>query len=563
MAMKPKLLVVTVTVLLAVAVQSSRAMAVNVGDPFPPFSRQNILTPDECAYLRISPDREFSLSDLTHDIIIIEFLNVYCHTCRLQVAIFNDLFMTLQQDPDLSKRVCIIGIAVGNAPGEIKDFKKNFGALYPIFSDKEKAIFNMTGNVQGTPHTYILRKEDQRFVIDYHAGGVASKDRYLNTVKFALRGSFTGTAPGNRVPPFSLKTHRSIIDNKQLAGKKAILYFPSAKKFPVKNDTRNRGNQVRIFMDIARQFPEVQLLVFQYPGFSLPRGLTTGNVHAGDPVDAQAMSQFRPGDGPKVYFVNQYGRIAFQDEGMTLYNAEAIIKGKGEYRPVPEASQEEITDLVKRRCETGGAKVAAIEKEILDNGNAVYVIAMEPRRDGVFLFARLESKASLCDICHDSHFVYILDQDGIIRDFFPLQLTKLGNVQWSDEDTAKLKSGIVGKSIFDSFPFNPKADAVTTATMSSSLIYEALNNGKNIFSEFKIHKFRYEHWKALCLENMCSVAARIGEMQQANPALATDDALLQKVSKELKAGCPLDGTYIYLDGGMLCTNHGMLPPDCK
>jgi len=563
MAVKVKILIMSIAVLLSVAASPGRAKAINVGDPFPPFSRQNILTPEECSYLRIAPDKEFALSDLSHDLIILEFLNVYCHTCRLQVEIFNDLFKTLQQDPDLKNRVCILAIAVGNTPEEISDFKKDFGALYPILADREKVIFNKTGNVQGTPHTYIIRKEDQRFVIDYHAGGVASQDRYLNTVKFALRGTFTGTTPGNRLPPVALKTHRSIIDNKQLSGKRAVLYFPSGKKFPVKNDTRNRGNQVRIFTDIARQYPEVPILVFQYPGFSLPKGLTTGNFHAGDPVDRQAMAQFRPGDGPMVYFVNKYGRIAFKDAGMTLYNAEAIIKGKGEYRPVPEQTEDDIIKLIKRSCEIEGAKVAAIEKELLGAGNAVYVIAMAPRREGVFLFARIESKASLCDVCHDSHFVYILDQDGIIRDFFPLQLTKLGNEQWADADTAKLKTGIVGKSIFASFPFDPKADAVTTATMSSSLIYEALNNGKNVFSDFKIHKFRYEHWKRLCLKNMCSVAANIRVMKQDDPGLVSDDGLLQKVAKELKAGCPLDGTYMYLDGGMLCTNHGMLPPECK
>ena len=563
MIMKAKFFTLAFATLLAVSAASGTAFAINVGDPFPLFSRENILSPQECAYLRIAPDKEFSLTDLSHDIIIIEFLNVYCHTCRMQVEIFNDLFKTIQQDTDLSKRVCIIGIAVGNSPDEIQDFKKNFGALYPILSDKEKVIFNTTGNVQGTPHTYILRKEDQRFIIDYHAGGVTSKDRYLNTVKFALRGTFAGTTPGNRVPAFALKTAQGTVDDKQLSGKRSILYFPSSKKFPVENDTRNRGNQVRIFMEIARKFPDVPVLVFQYPGFSLPKGLTTANFYAGDPVDAPAMAQFISADGPMVYFINQYGRISFKDEGMTLYNAEAIISGKGEYKAVPEAKEDDIVKLIKVHIEKGGKKSVAIEKEVLDNGNAVYVVTLEPRRDGVFLFARLESKSSLCDVCHDSHFFYVLDQDGAIVDFFPLQLTKLGNVPWADEDVAKIKKQVLGKSIFETFPFNPRADAVTTATMSSSLVYEALNNEKNVFAEFKGYKFRYEHWKQLCQKNMCTVAIKIAEMKKTQPELVADDALLQRVSKDLKAGCPLDGTYIYLEGNILCSNHGMMPGDCK
>ncbi len=534
-----------------------------MGDPFPPFSRENILTPQESAYLRIPPNKEFSLSELTHDIIIIEFLNVYCHTCRNQVEVFNDLFSTIQKDPELSRRVCLIGIAVGNSPEEIQDFKKNFGALYPIFADKEKMIFNMTGNLQGTPHTYILRKEDQRFIIDYHAGGVTSKDRYLNTVRFALRGSFAGTTPGNKVPAFAIKTARGIIDDKQFKSKKFILYFPADKAYPVENDTRNRKNQIKILLEIKKLFPDVPILIVQYPGFSLPPALTTEGFYSGNPVDAQAMAQFRSPDGPTVYFINEYGRVAFKDEGITLYNAQAIIQGKGEYKAVPEAKEEDIVKVIKDHIEKDGKKVAAVEKELLDNGNAIYAVTLDPRRDGVFLFARLESKSSLCDICHDSHFFYVLDQDGVIQDFFFLQLTKLGNIPWTDEDVAKIKKQIVGKSIFSDFPFDPKADAVTTATMSSSLVYESLNAGKKVFGELKTYKFRYDYWKELCVKNMCTVRAKLADMKHKQPDLTPDDALLQSTAKELKATCPLDGTYLFLDGAIMCSNHGMVPQICK
>ena len=561
--MKKRIFLFPFLFLAAFCSAAENASAISVGDPFPLFSRENILTPQECAYLRIAPDKQFSLNDLSHDIIIIEFLNVYCHTCRMQVEIFNDLFTTIQKDPELSLRVCIIGIAVGNTAEEIQDFKKNFGALYPILSDKEKAIFNMTGNLQGTPHTYILRKEDQRFIIDYHAGGVTSKDRYLNTVKFALRGTFTGTTPGNKLPVFAIKTVRGVIDDKKIQGKKCILYFPSDKRYPVENDTRNRKNQVKILMDIKKQFPDVPILIVQYQGFSLPAALTTEGFYAGDPVDAHAMAQFRSADGPTVYFINDYGRIAFKDEGITLYNAQAIIEGKGEYKAVPEAKEEEIVKIIKDHIEKDGKKAAAVEKEVLDNGNAVYVITLEPRRDGVFLFARLESKSSLCDICHDSHFLYVLDQDGVIHDFFFLQLTKLGNIPWTDEDVAKIKKQIAGKSIFSDFPFDPKADAVTTATMSSSLVYESLNAGKKVFGELKIYKFRYDHWKELCINNMCLVRAKLADMKHKQPDLAPDDPLLQGIAKELKATCPLDGTYLLLEGTIMCSNHGLVPQICK
>jgi len=64
---------------------------------------------------------------------------------------------------------------------------------------------------------------------------------------------------------------------------------------------------------------------------------------------------------------------------------------------------------------------------------------------------------------------------------------------------------IVGRSIFDKFPFDPKVDAVTEATMSSSIVFEALGEGKDIFGEFKGHNFRSQYWKRVCFNNLCQI----------------------------------------------------------
>jgi len=537
--------------------------AVNIGDPFPLFSKQNTLSAEECSYLRIEPGKDFSLNDIGYDVTIIEFLNVYCHTCRQQVQIFNEFYNTLKNDKELSGRACIIGIAVGNSEEEIRDFKKNFGAAYPILPDTNKAIFNMTGNVQGTPHTYILRKEEQRFIIDYHAGGVSSPDRYLATVRFALRGTFTGTEIGNKVADYSFKTGDSIQESKSFLGKPVILYFLVKKTYPVAIDTRNRNNQIKILHDIRLKFPEVTVVAFEGKDVGLPQAIAGPSFFIARKTASDALAAFRTAESPAVYFINGYGRISFKGEGITLYNAETIIQGK-EYKPAPVLKENEVIALIEKNINGTGAKAEGTEKEILENGKTVYITALAPRRDGIYLFSVLESRPSLCDVCHDSHFIYIVDQEGVFRDFIPVQLTKLGNLQWTDDDVKKIKSQIAGKSIFNDFAYSPKADAVTSATMSSSLIYEAFNDAKTVFGNFKAYKFRYEFWKQACFDNICEIKKIVKTMQEKNKDVQLDEAVLAKiVSENKKLACPLDGTLVVLSDTILCSVHGLHKQDCS
>ena len=65
------------------------AYALNVGDPFPDFTVANSLTPEQCAYLKVPAKAPVQLSAIPYDVVIVEFLNVYCHTCRCQVRNFQ------------------------------------------------------------------------------------------------------------------------------------------------------------------------------------------------------------------------------------------------------------------------------------------------------------------------------------------------------------------------------------------------------------------------------------------------------------------------------------------
>jgi hypothetical protein len=95
------------------------------------------------------------------------------------------------------------------------------------------------------------------------------------------------------------------------------------------------------------------------------------------------------------------------------------------------------------------------------------------------------SRPSICDICHDIHFVYVFDEEGTIRNFVPIHLTKHGNRLWSKEDVEKMKGRLIGRSLLQPFQFNRKVDAVSRATITSVVIFDAMNKGRSTYADLK------------------------------------------------------------------------------
>ncbi len=87
------------------------------------------------------------------------------------------------------------------------------------------------------------------------------------------------------------------------------------------------------------------------------------------------------------------------------------------------------------------------------------------------LFVRIVSREPVCDVCHAIHFLLVFDDTGRVRGFEPIHVTKFGNELWSPEDVARMASRLVGRSM-EGLAFDPDVDAVTSATMSSALIFD-------------------------------------------------------------------------------------------
>jgi len=66
-----------------------------------------------------------------------------------------------------------------------------------------------------------------------------------------------------------------------------------------------------------------------------------------------------------------------------------------------------------------------------------------------------------------------------------IQLIKIGNKAWGAKDVAKMRGQVVGKYITEPLIFNPEVDAVSKATITSSIIYNSISQGESLLKVLK------------------------------------------------------------------------------
>jgi len=147
----------------------------------------------------------------------------------------------------------------------------------------------------------------------------------------------------------------------------------------------------------------------------------------------------------------------------------------------PPISDEELLKKIKLEMAASGGVVEEIRR-IPPEDEYLYAGKVKVKDEEKRLFAKVVSWPPVCDICHDIHFVYVFDQEAKIIDFIPLHLTKYGNRAWSEKDIAGMKNRLIGRSLLETFEFNRDVDAVSRATITSIVIFQRLNKGKQIYA---------------------------------------------------------------------------------
>jgi len=541
-----------------------------VGDPFPSITLENTLSKQDVTALRLPAKESIELQDFPFEIILIEFLNTHCHTCKKQAPVFSQLWKALQAHRELKSRAALLGITVGNTVNEITAFQKSFNAAYPLLADPSKTVFNSLGDLKGTPQTYLLKKDQAGvwYIVYHHSGAVSSHEVYLKKMEEVFKSDLEGIEPGYKVPRILFALLGSDYPVESFEKKRLLLYFPSQSVFPLDEDIRNTITQMQVLLSLTG--PELPLVIIGslnliFPAEDLASLRDSSGIFLLHDDAEELVTRFAVGEGPLISLVNDSGRIVYRAHSLTSGKAKGLLQGTVE-EFTPNLTERELLRMMQGSMRAVESSVERVEVQELENGEKIYLGFASGETENKALIGRIVSKYSICDICHDTHFYYIIDQEGRLVYFNPIHVTKYGNLNWNHQDIVTLRSRLLGKDLFNPVPFDPSVDAVTQATMSSYLIFEGLNETKIVLKDYSENGFRGEYWRNLCLKNLQQLQDIVALFVEKNPAQGftlEDGTTLDREKLQLAfpdqsvPACPTKGNYLFIGESPVCSIHGM------
>jgi peroxiredoxin len=137
----------------------------------------------EKAYLGVSGFGSFKIPEIKARLVIIEIFNMYCPYCQREAPNVNQLHAKIKQDPALRDSIKIIGIGAGNSPYEVGIYKKKYNVAFPLFADKDYAIYNKIGEVR-TPYFIGMKinPDGTHQIIYSKVGAFEGVDQFLSAL---------------------------------------------------------------------------------------------------------------------------------------------------------------------------------------------------------------------------------------------------------------------------------------------------------------------------------------------------------------------------------------------
>ena len=155
------------------------------------------------------------------------------------------------------------------------------------------------------------------------------------------------------------------------------------------------------------------------------------------------------------------------------------IVGSGWRTLKPPLSDEELTARLVDAAADAGLPGAVATRVALAEDQLFFRLAS----GGKALWATVAGRAKVCNVCHDIFFIVVFDDGGRVVNLAPITITKYKNVEFDDRDVGFLRSRVVGRLLSRDIVFDPTVDAVSTATMSSALVFDTLRRLGEVWAE--------------------------------------------------------------------------------
>jgi hypothetical protein len=156
----------------------------------------------------------------------------------------------------------------------------------------------------------------------------------------------------------------------------------------------------------------------------------------------------------------------------SYYIEEKFEMASAEIKPIDQAW---IDSLLKEWLTLKGETIL-IKELFEDSGRIVHKIGSEED-----IFAILINRPSTCDVCEPVQFIYMIDRFGTVLDLIPIKLSKLYNASFDENDIIKIKKGLIARNVREGITFTPQVDAISSATITSGLVYDSIKKGKEIY----------------------------------------------------------------------------------
>jgi len=198
-----------------------------------------------------------------------------------------------------------------------------------------------------------------------------------------------------------------------------------------------------------------------------------------------AMSHKTLLDSSSTYFESLSNLLTLK--ALAIRKKTAKVPTEAIERPDPIISEEELFGLIKSGAERNDWEMLDIEEIKLKNAEIVYMVKLKGNNTTKNLFAKMVSRTTICDSCEDVHFIYLIDDKGKIVALVPINLAKDGNKPkpWHEHDIQKTERRVVGRYIYESIDFDARVDAVSTATVTSAIVFDSLDRAAEFYLELK------------------------------------------------------------------------------
>jgi thiol-disulfide isomerase/thioredoxin len=156
---------------------------INEIQKMPLFELPGVDNEAERTYLGLAERGSFKAGDIQCQALIIEIFDFYCSYCQAMAPIMNDLYKTIENDPSLKGKIKIIGIAIGDQPYEVNQFRKKFQVVFPLFPDPFMRVAKKL-SVNTTPIFIVARTQEKGVLekVHVHPGPFTDGSLFLSEV---------------------------------------------------------------------------------------------------------------------------------------------------------------------------------------------------------------------------------------------------------------------------------------------------------------------------------------------------------------------------------------------